>query len=182
MKELRPRSTKGGAHIRVLFAFDIQSRAILLVAGDKAGNWTKWYAPNIPIADRLFTEHQEKLKKEAEAAIAAKPNKKGQETMTTLDDLRRRRPGDRARNDTIKDEMDREVAQYRLRELREDASCTQTSLAAAIGVGQNRVSQMEHGNLGTSRADTLRKYVEATGGELEVAVKRPDGSRVVLSL
>ncbi|VBA60586.1 Putative toxin HigB2 [Mycobacterium attenuatum] len=57
----------------MLFAFDIQSRAIMLVAGDKAGNWTKWYATNIPIADRLFTEHQEKLKKEAEAAKAAKP-------------------------------------------------------------------------------------------------------------
>lgn len=74
MKELRPRATKGGAHIRVLFAFDIQSRAIMLVAGDKAGNWTKWYATNIPIADRLFTEHQERLKKkQADAAKAAKP-------------------------------------------------------------------------------------------------------------
>jgi len=74
MKELRPRVTKGGAHIRVLFAFDIQSRAIMLVAGDKAGNWTKWYATNIPIADRLFTEHQERLKeKQADAAKAAKP-------------------------------------------------------------------------------------------------------------
>ncbi len=57
----------------MLFAFDIQSRAILLAAGDKAGNWTKWYATNIPIADRLFTEHQEKLLKEADAAKAAKP-------------------------------------------------------------------------------------------------------------
>lgn len=74
MKELRPRATKGGAHMRVLFAFDIQSRAIMLVAGDKAGNWTKWYATNIPIADRLFTEHQERLKKkQADAAKAAKP-------------------------------------------------------------------------------------------------------------
>jgi hypothetical protein len=72
-KELRPRATKGGAHIRVIFAFDIQSRAIMLVAGDKAGNWTKWYATNIPTADRLFNEHQRKLMKEAEAAKAAKP-------------------------------------------------------------------------------------------------------------
>ncbi|WP_343577268.1 helix-turn-helix transcriptional regulator [Mycobacterium sp.] len=102
--------------------------------------------------------------------------------MTTLDDLRRRRPSNRARIDAIKDEMDREVAQYRLRELRQDAGYTQTSLAAAIGVGQNRVSQMEHGNLATSRIDTLRKYVEATGSELEVVVKRPDGSRVLLRL
>ncbi len=72
MKELRPRTTKGGAHIGVLFAFDIQSRAIMLVARDKAGNWTKWYATNIPIADRLFTEHQEKMKQTG-AATAAKP-------------------------------------------------------------------------------------------------------------
>lgn len=74
MKELRSRTTSGGAHIPMLFAFDIQSRAIMLVAGDKAGNWTKWYATNIPVADRLFTEHQRKLKKkEADAAKAAKP-------------------------------------------------------------------------------------------------------------
>ena len=72
MKELRPRPTKGRAHIRVLFAFDIQSRAIMLVAGDKAGNWTKWYATNVPIADRLFTEHQQKIK-QADGAKAAKP-------------------------------------------------------------------------------------------------------------
>lgn len=102
--------------------------------------------------------------------------------MTTLDQMRKRRPGNRDRINRIKVEMDREVALYRLRELREAAGFTQTSLAAAIGVGQNRVSQMEHGQLGTSRVDTLRKYVEATGGELELSVKRPDGSRVLLSL
>lgn len=75
MKELRPRATRGGAHIRMLFAFDVRSRAIMLVAGDKAGDWTKWYATNIPIADRLFTEHQEKLKKQkkADAAKVATP-------------------------------------------------------------------------------------------------------------
>jgi DNA-binding XRE family transcriptional regulator len=102
--------------------------------------------------------------------------------MTTLDQMRKRRPGNRDRINRIKAEMDREFALYRLRELREAAGFTQTTLAAAIGVGQNRVSQMEHGELGTSRVDTLRKYVAATGGELELSVKRPDGSRVLLSL
>ena len=102
--------------------------------------------------------------------------------MTTLDQMRKRRPGNRDRIDRSKAEMDREFALYRLRELREAAGFTQSTLAAAIGVGQNRVSQMEHGQLGTSRVDTLRKYVEATGGELELSVKRPDGSRVLLSL
>jgi transcriptional regulator with XRE-family HTH domain len=102
--------------------------------------------------------------------------------MTTLDDMLKRRPVDREKADQLRAEMELEVARYRLRELRQAAGYTQVSLAAAIGVGQNRVSQLEHGRLGASRVDTLRRYVEATGGELELSVKRPDGSRVLLSL
>lgn len=37
LKELRPSST-GRSEIRILFAFDPERKAILLVAGDKAGN------------------------------------------------------------------------------------------------------------------------------------------------
>ena len=62
MKELRPRPTKTGAHLRVLFAFDAKSRAILLVAGDKAGNWSKWYRQHLPAADALLTDHQQRLR------------------------------------------------------------------------------------------------------------------------
>lgn len=57
MKELRPGST-GRTEIRVLFAFDLERRAILLVGGDKSENWTAWYEVNIPIADGRFDEHQ----------------------------------------------------------------------------------------------------------------------------
>lgn len=56
MKELRPGSS-GKSELRMLFAFDPQRQAIMLVAGDKAGNWKKWYRENIPIADARFTEH-----------------------------------------------------------------------------------------------------------------------------
>ena len=56
MKELRPEST-GRSELRVLFAFDSERQAILLVAGDKAGNWSKWYRRNIPAADDRFSEH-----------------------------------------------------------------------------------------------------------------------------
>lgn len=38
MKELRPGSA-GRSEIRILFAFDPRRRAILLIAGDKRGNW-----------------------------------------------------------------------------------------------------------------------------------------------
>jgi hypothetical protein len=63
MKELRPGSS-GRSELRVLFAFDPVRRAILLVAGDKAGNWTKWYKTNIPLADDLVYDHLRKLKGE----------------------------------------------------------------------------------------------------------------------
>ena len=53
MKELRPGST-GRSEIRVLFAFDPKRRAILLVGGDKSGNWSNWYKVNVPIADERF--------------------------------------------------------------------------------------------------------------------------------
>ncbi|GAB3127424.1 type II toxin-antitoxin system RelE/ParE family toxin [Glaciibacter psychrotolerans] len=60
MKELRPGSS-GRSELRVLFAFDSARNAILLVAGDKSGNWKKWYKLNIPIADRRFDEHLGRL-------------------------------------------------------------------------------------------------------------------------
>ncbi|MGP5288219.1 type II toxin-antitoxin system RelE/ParE family toxin, partial [Glutamicibacter arilaitensis] len=62
MKELRPGSS-GSSELRVLFAFDPERQAIMLVAGDKAGNWKQWYKANIPVADVLFDEHINSLKK-----------------------------------------------------------------------------------------------------------------------
>ena len=60
MKELRPGST-GRTEVRVLFAFDLEREAILLVGGDKSDDWKGWYDSNIPIADDRFDEHQTKL-------------------------------------------------------------------------------------------------------------------------
>ncbi|HEY7030378.1 MAG TPA: type II toxin-antitoxin system RelE/ParE family toxin [Thermomicrobiales bacterium] len=60
MKELRPR----GGNLRILFAFDPRRSAILLLGGDKTGRWGRWYREAIPIADDLYDEHLETLKKE----------------------------------------------------------------------------------------------------------------------
>lgn len=53
MKELRPR----GGHLRILFAFDPRRTALLLIGGDKAREWSAWYARMIPLADALYNEH-----------------------------------------------------------------------------------------------------------------------------
>lgn len=60
MKELRPLATD----IRILFAFDPRRMAILLLGGDKSGQWERWYKVNVPIADALYDEHIEALRKE----------------------------------------------------------------------------------------------------------------------
>lgn len=61
LKELRPR--KSAKHIRILFIFDPTQQAILLVAGDKSGNWTKWYKQNIPRAEEIYQQHLKDLEK-----------------------------------------------------------------------------------------------------------------------
>ena len=58
MKELRPR----GGNLRLLFAFDPTRTAIVLVAGDKTDNWTRWYKANIPVADDRYDEHLRQLR------------------------------------------------------------------------------------------------------------------------
>lgn len=50
MKELRVGS------IRILFAFDPQRDAVLLVGGDKRGEWKRWYDKAVPLADDRFDE------------------------------------------------------------------------------------------------------------------------------
>ena len=63
MKELRPPSS-GTTEIRMIFAFDPRREAIFLVAGDKAGNWDRWYDKAIPLADQRYTDHLNTLQQE----------------------------------------------------------------------------------------------------------------------
>ncbi len=62
MKELRSGST-GRTEVRVLFAFDRQRKAILLVGGDKSKDWKRWYRVNVSIADDRFDEHQARIER-----------------------------------------------------------------------------------------------------------------------
>ena len=77
MKELRPGST-GRSEIRVLFAFDAERQAILLIGGDKSEDWKGWYERNIPIADESFDEHQKRLRERHASTKRTKTKKSGQ--------------------------------------------------------------------------------------------------------
>lgn len=61
MRELRVQS--GGRPMRILYAFDPRRSAILLIGGDKTGD-DRFYERYVPLADKLYDEHLEELRKE----------------------------------------------------------------------------------------------------------------------
>ncbi|OHV48549.1 addiction module toxin RelE [Frankia sp. CcI156] len=63
LKELRPASA-GTSEIRVLFVFDPWRCAILLVGGDKSGDWSGWYRTAIPRAETLYAEYMKEREAE----------------------------------------------------------------------------------------------------------------------
>lgn len=73
----------------------------------------------------------------------------------------------------IEEKVKKALQQMALDELREARKLTQTQLAQVLHVDQGSVSKMER------RADmyisTLRSYVEAMGGTLDIRAHFPDG-------
>jgi hypothetical protein len=63
MKELRPPS-RGRSEVRILLVFDPWRSAILLVAGDKSGQWARWYRSAIPMAEQVYADYLAEREKE----------------------------------------------------------------------------------------------------------------------
>ena len=61
MRELRVQS--GGKPLRVFYAFDPRRAAVLLIGGNKTGD-ERFYDRMIPIADRLYEEYLEEIRRE----------------------------------------------------------------------------------------------------------------------
>lgn len=84
-----------------------------------------------------------------------------EQVMASLPEERRKKIEDRAQE------------LVKLQDLREAAELTQVDVAKLVGLTQSAVSQLE--KKGDTRISTLRKYVEAVGGELDLVVKMPGG-------
>jgi len=52
-----------GEPYRILYAFDPRRVALLLIGGSKTGD-DRWYEKYVPVADRLYDEHLEALRRE----------------------------------------------------------------------------------------------------------------------
>ena len=49
----------------MLFAFDSNQNAVMLVGGDKAGKWNRWYPQKVQLAERLYLDHERSIGKRA---------------------------------------------------------------------------------------------------------------------
>ncbi|WP_118986793.1 helix-turn-helix domain-containing protein [Photorhabdus sp. CRCIA-P01] len=99
--------------------------------------------------------------------------------MATLNELlEKRSPESRRRIAKKVDEMKREIG---LCQIREALNVSQTELAAALGVKQPTIAKMEQPS-NDPKLSTLKRYVAALGGELNLDVRLPDGKRIVVHI
>jgi transcriptional regulator with XRE-family HTH domain len=100
------------------------------------------------------------------------PRKKFQELIDRMPPARR---AEYARN-VIKLREQMRIDEMRLHELRRALKLSQQTLARRLKTGQAQISRLEQ------RTDlfvsTLRRYVEALGGQLEIVASFPEGATV----
>jgi predicted transcriptional regulator len=89
------------------------------------------------------------------------------------------RAADEARVEELAARMRQEVRTARLRSIRSEEMVTQVALAKRLGVSQNRISQIEYGDIDRTQVATLRRYVEALGGKLSVEASFGDTRYVI---
>jgi len=88
-------------------------------------------------------------------------------------------PTRRANIERERQEAIAEIVAFSLAELRKARHITQVELARSLGCGQPSVSGIEHS--GDPLLSSLRQYIEALGGRLEVSAVF-DGERVDLKV
>lgn len=94
-------------------------------------------------------------------------------------EIRAERPPRDARVAEHRARMDAEVRAYHLREVREGQGVTQVDLAERMHVTQPSVSALERGEIERAGIATIRAYVEALGGTLDVVANFGD-QKIVL--
>lgn len=71
------------------------------------------------------------------------------------------------------------LAEMSLAELRRARGQNQTEIARALDLAQPNVSRIEHRS--DALVSTLREYIEALGGELEIHARFPDGQDIEIT-
>ena len=98
----------------------------------------------------------------------------------TLEDFKADHDLDQKTIDERKEQLLEEMRLYELKEARKQQDVTQKQLAERMGVSQNRVSSLESGDVDKTEIRTLRRYLDAIGGRLQVNAIMPDGRTLQL--
>jgi predicted XRE-type DNA-binding protein len=114
--------------------------------------------------------------KAAEATITDEEWAQAETAHERFKALLETKPRAKARYDAVLAEINRRQAT--LRRLREARALTQSTVAELLDMDQSEVSRLER------RSDmllsTLKRFVQATGGELHIVIQYPDGGPVEL--
>jgi len=157
LKELRPASA-GSSEIRIIFVFDPWRSAILLVGGDKSGDWL------VPKNDSTGGK--------AVRRICEGTGSRGGQAMTEFpkwNDVRAGLVTDVGGEQALADARRHNQAYidgHRLAERRKALGLTQTEVAEHMGISKSRVSQIERGEVST--VDVIARYVQALGGQIQI--------------
>jgi len=166
MKELRADTAQ--AVLRAAFAFDPLRKAVLLTGGDKSGiNEKRFYKQLIAKADTLYGLHLEKINKQKKRKAAVNDMAK------SFDELAKRvmSAKSRARADRRTKEL---LFELLLSEIRKLAGKSQGELAKKLGIKQPSLSKLE--NQDDMQISTLKKIIEALGGEVHIVARFPNRS------
>jgi predicted XRE-type DNA-binding protein len=151
--------------VRLLFVSGPAREAIILAAGDEAGERGRWCGEAIPLAgDR--------------DAACGREREGGVVKAVRWEDTRRRvreldpgwdSAGRVAARGRSREELRAEQRGYQMAQLRRNSRLTQAQVAAAMGISQARVSQIEHCRV--TELDAVRAYIEALGGTVDVLAR-----------
>ena len=157
LRELRPGSS-GTSEVRILFALDPSRSAILLIAGDQAGRWSRWYWEALPRAEHL---HDLYLKERAGGAGGAISSCQQWDRAVYVE-----RTGGVAAAEQRRQAILARQSGHRLAGERRNHGLAQARLAEAMGVTPALVSQVERGEAAT--IEVIARYIEALGGRLDL--------------
>ncbi len=93
----------------------------------------------------------------------------------TLDEYMKTLPSEEV--EAMKEEAELLIQSYELSQLRQSLNINQNELAEKMGVSQANISKIKNGN--DCLLSTLKKYVRALGGEINITAKMPNGDVVI---
>jgi len=131
------------------------------MAGDKSGQWEKWYRTAIPQAEQLYEDYLAERRKE----IGPMSSVSRWRDSGHLERAVETAGGQEAFDAAVTAMLD-DARGWRLAEMRKRRGMTQEQVAARMGVSVARVSQIESGDVSTQ--DVLSRFVAALGGTLKL--------------